>query len=129
MPTRPFRGGAAYLAIRTGAPVVPVHLQGTGRILRKGKKIPQPSKTTVTFGEPLLPNEKETYRAFAARLESSVAALADEATSDWWQARLRIHANTSPSLTGPDVGTWRRVWALGDRTHTRRREKQRWPDL
>ena len=33
---QPFRGGAAYLALRCGVPVVPVHLEGTGRILPKG---------------------------------------------------------------------------------------------
>jgi 1-acyl-sn-glycerol-3-phosphate acyltransferase len=65
---QPFRGGAAYLAIRCNVPVVPVHLQGTGRILRKGKKLPQPSRTTVTFGDPLQPGEDENSRAFAARL-------------------------------------------------------------
>ena len=33
---QPFRGGAAYIALRCGVPVVPIHLEGTGRILRKG---------------------------------------------------------------------------------------------
>jgi 1-acyl-sn-glycerol-3-phosphate acyltransferase len=33
---QPFRGGAAYLAVRCGVPVVPVHIDGTGRILRPG---------------------------------------------------------------------------------------------
>jgi 1-acyl-sn-glycerol-3-phosphate acyltransferase len=126
---QPFRGGAAYLAIRCNVPVVPVHLQGTGRILRKGKKLPQPSRTTVTFGDPLQPGEDENSRAFAARLEAAVAALADEATSDWWQARVRAHAGTSPDLTGPDIGAWRRVWALGDRDRRAKRNRRHWPEL
>ena len=29
---QPFRGGAAYLAIRCGVPVVPIHVSGTGQI-------------------------------------------------------------------------------------------------
>ncbi len=99
---QPFRGGAAYLAIRCGVPVVPVHLQGTGRILRKGKKLPQPSHTTVTFGDPLLPGEDEQSRAFATRLEAAVAAAG---------------------------GAWRRAWALGDRDRRSRRSKRRWPEL
>ena len=33
--TQPFRGGAAYLARRTGRPVVPVYLHGTRHVLPK----------------------------------------------------------------------------------------------
>ena len=124
-----FRGGAAFLAIRCKVPVVPIHLQGTGRILRKGRTLPRPSRTTVTFGDPLVAAEGENARAFAIRLQTAVAALGDEATSDWWQARRRAHAGTSPGLTGPDVGAWRRTWALGDRDRRSRRKRRRWPEL
>jgi 1-acyl-sn-glycerol-3-phosphate acyltransferase len=124
-----FRGGAAFLAIRCNVPVVPIHLQGTGRILRKGRALPHPSRTTVTFGDPLVAAEGENARAFAVRLQAAVAALGDEATSDWWQARRRAHAGTSPGLTGPDVGAWRRAWALGDRDRRSRRKRRRWPAL
>ena len=124
-----FRGGAAYLAIRCGVPVVPIHLQGTGRILRKGKNLPRPSRTTVTFGDPLTADHGDNARAFAARLQAAVAALGDEATSDWYKARVRAHAGTSPGLTGPDVGAWRRAWALGDRDHSSQRRRRRWPAL
>ena len=37
---QPMRGGAAYLATRTGRPVVPVHIEGTYRILPRGGKRP-----------------------------------------------------------------------------------------
>ena len=124
-----FRGGAAYLAIRCNVPVVPIHLQGTGRILRKGRTLPRPSRTTVTFGDPLTAGRDENARSFAARLQAAVAALGDEATSNWYQARLRAHAGTSPGLTGPDVGAWRRAWALGDRDRRSRRRRRRWPAL
>jgi 1-acyl-sn-glycerol-3-phosphate acyltransferase len=40
---QPFRGGAAYLSLRCHVPVVPVHIEGTGRILRKGKNRPSRS--------------------------------------------------------------------------------------
>lgn len=126
---QPFRGGAAYLAIRCGVPVVPVHLQGTGRILPKGTKRIRPGKTVVTFGRPVWPTEGESSLKFAARLEREVAALADEATSDWYSARVRAHASTSPSLAGPSAGAWRRAWALGDRRGRQRPAGRRWPDL
>ena len=53
----------------------------------------------------------------------------DEATSDWYQARIRAHAGTSPGLTGPDIGAWRRAWALGDRDRRSRRRRRRWPKI
>ncbi|MEM7142009.1 MAG: lysophospholipid acyltransferase family protein [Actinomycetota bacterium] len=126
---QPFRGGAAYLAQKTGRPVVPIHLEGTGRILRKGRSLPRPSTTSVTFGRPLLPRDDENATRFAARLEAEVAALADEASSDWFRARLRAHAAESPDLTGPDSGQWRRAWALGDRSRGAKRRSRRWPEI
>ena len=124
-----FRGGAAFLAIRCKVPVVPIHLQGTGRILRKGRTLPRPSRTTVTFGDPVRANDEENARAFAVRLQAAVAALGDEASSDWWQARRRAHAGTSPGLTGPAIGAWRRAWVLGDRNRGIGRKRPRWPEL
>ena len=123
------RGGGAYLAARTGVPVVPIHIDGTGNIFAKGDKKPRPGSTTVTFGHPLLPLDGENSTRFAARIESAVAALADEARSDWWQARVRAHAGHTPALTGPETTSWRRAWALGDRKSRARRRRAAWPDL
>jgi 1-acyl-sn-glycerol-3-phosphate acyltransferase len=124
---QPFRGGAAYLSLKCGVPVVPVHLEGTSRILRKGRTVPRPAATRVTFGPPLWPEPDEESRELATRIEGAVAALADEATTDWWQARQRAHQGRIPPLTGPDAPTWRRAWALDDRR--RRTRRRRWPDL
>jgi 1-acyl-sn-glycerol-3-phosphate acyltransferase len=120
------RGGAAYLGVRCNVPVVPVHLEGTGRILGRGDKRPRPGTTTVTFGRPLWAEEGEDARRFAPRIEAAVAALADEATTDWWSARRRAAAGTTPPLSGPDAPTWRRLWALGP-DRSRRRPKRAWP--
>jgi 1-acyl-sn-glycerol-3-phosphate acyltransferase len=124
---QPFRGGAAYLASKCGVPVVPIHVEGTGRILRKGRTLPRPAATRITFGRPMSPEPEEDSRRFAARIEAEVASLADEAMSGWWLARRRAHAGHTPPLTGPDAPEWRRTWALGDRS--RRRSRRRWPDL
>ena len=123
------RGGAAYLSSRAGVPVVPIHLEGTGRIFAKGDKRVRPGSTTVTFGAPLSPEPRESSTRFAARIEAAVAALADEARTDWWSARRRAHAGATPALTGPETTSWRRAWALGDRRSRRRRDRPRWPDL
>jgi 1-acyl-sn-glycerol-3-phosphate acyltransferase len=126
---QPFRGGAAYLALRCGVPVIPVHLQGTGRILRKGRKVPRPATTKVTFGAPLWPAEGQNASRFGDTIQQAVSALADEAATDWWQARRRAHAGETPALTGPDAPAWRRTWALGDPSKRRRRQRRRWPDI
>ena len=99
---QPFRGGAAYLARRTGRPVVPVHLDGTRHVLPKrgrGHRAPRwlghrgpggagpPVPVTVIFGTPLSPREGEDARRFGARIEAAVATLADEVATDWWTAR------------------------------------------
>ena len=126
---QPFRGGAAYIAQRCGVPVVPIHLEGTGRILRKGKNRPSRARVTVTFGTPLVAQPKEDARKFAVRIEREVAVLADEAATDWWQARRRAYDSATPSLTGPTVAPWRRAWAVSARDKTVRRAKRRWPEI
>jgi 1-acyl-sn-glycerol-3-phosphate acyltransferase len=48
------RTGVAFLALQTGAPVVPVGLVGTDKAMPVGGKIPRLSaRITVRFGEPL----------------------------------------------------------------------------
>jgi 1-acyl-sn-glycerol-3-phosphate acyltransferase len=126
---QPFRGGAAYLSLRCEVPVVPVHVEGTGRILRKGHRVPRPTPTKVTFGAPLRADDDEDSRRFAVRIERSVAELADEAGTDWWSARRRAATGDTPPLQGPSSGAWRRTWTLGDRRPGRRRRKAGWPDL
>lgn len=126
---QPFRGGAAYLASRCEVPVVPLHIEGTGRILRKGAKLPNPANVRVTYGVPLRSEAGESAARFAERIERAVAELADEATTDWWQARQRAAQGITPALTGPNAPAWRRAWALGDRSRKRRRQTRSWPKL
>jgi len=122
---QPFRGGAAYLSIKCGVPVVPVHIEGTRRVLKKGAKRLTPSTTHLTFGRPLHPDAGDDARSFSVRLEQAVAALADEQATDWWTARRRAAAGATSSLTGPAAGAWRRTWALGENKREQRR--RRWP--
>jgi 1-acyl-sn-glycerol-3-phosphate acyltransferase len=130
---QPFKGGAAYLSGRTGAPIVPVHIDGTDSILGKGMSRPRPGRTRITFGRPLRP-AGETTRRFNDRIARAVAELADEATTDYWTARRRAAAGTTPTLGGPAYTGWRRTWALAERRRRgiagwRRPPHRRWPDL
>jgi 1-acyl-sn-glycerol-3-phosphate acyltransferase len=48
------RTGVAFLALQTGAPVVPVGLVGTDKVMPVGAKLPSlRQRVTVRFGEPL----------------------------------------------------------------------------
>ena len=127
--SQPHRSGAAYLALREGLPVVPVHLEGTRRVLRKGSGRVRPSTTTVTFGAPLRPREGEDAKEFAARVEQAVAVLADEQATDWWSARQRAARGATPALTGPDAAMWRRYWSLGEGRRASRPRTPRWPRI
>ncbi len=107
--TQPFTGGAAYLARRTGRPVVPVYLHGTRHVLPKtaetGARAPGGSGTearrrgrvrrspiAVLFGAPMSPDEGESAHRFSDRVEGAVATLAREVHADWWQARRSVSA-------------------------------------
>jgi len=122
------RGGAAYLGTKTGRPVVPMYLEGTRRVMKRGAAFPTPSRTSVTFGSPLHPEEGESSRAFAVRIEQAIEVLADEAANGFWTARRRAAAGTTPSLRGPDALSWRRSWALGE-NRRRSRPAASWPEL
>jgi 1-acyl-sn-glycerol-3-phosphate acyltransferase len=129
-----FKAGAAYLSIKTGAPVVPVFIDGTGSIFGKGMKRPKRGHTRIVFGAPLFPDDNENTRRYNERIERAVTLLGDESTTDFWTARRRAASGNSTPLTGPDYTGWRRQWALYDSRKTgvagqRRRQKRRWPDL
>ena len=129
-----FKAGAAYLSSRTGAPIVPMFIEGTGSIYGKGMKRPKPGRTRVTFGRPLWPGNGESTKRYNERVNRAVTELGDESLTDWYTARRRAAAGTSPSLSGPEHNGWRRTWALADQRKrgmagVRRRQQRRWPDL
>ncbi|MFG2001041.1 lysophospholipid acyltransferase family protein [Spirillospora sp. NPDC048911] len=63
------RTGVARLALRTGAPVVPVALLGTDRVQPPGRAVPKPGRIDVRIGAAL---------DFSRRAETSVRAVTDE---------------------------------------------------
>jgi len=85
--TQHFFDGAAFLACRTGAPVVPVGLGGTEAAMPKGSKMVHPVKMTIVIGEPLLPPplpangraSRHDIKAMTAELAERIQILFDEA--------------------------------------------------
>jgi len=66
----PFRRGVAHLA--RVAPVVPVTVTGTDRLLPKGSRFPHRSRVTLCFGPPMTLRPGETPDQFTARVERAV---------------------------------------------------------
>lgn len=50
---QPFRPGVGLLAVETEAPLVPVYLSGTWRVLPTGRIFPRPYPVSVSFGKPI----------------------------------------------------------------------------
>jgi 1-acyl-sn-glycerol-3-phosphate acyltransferase len=121
-----YKGGVAYLAQRTGVPVVPIFIEGTFEMLGKGSSRFKRGTTTLTFGRPLRDNG-EDVRVFNRRIEKSVDALALETHTDWWTAALQAGSDTVPSLQPENRDSWIADWR---RTATLPTKKQTpsWPN-
>jgi 1-acyl-sn-glycerol-3-phosphate acyltransferase len=127
---RRHRPGAAFVSKRTGAPVVPVYIDGTSRILPKGQSWPTRASCAVVFGKPVSIGPDGDVRQFAVRIERAVDELADELARGWWEARKNAHRGTTPEISGPETGAWRRRWALGPKPGQHRiATARRWPEL
>jgi 1-acyl-sn-glycerol-3-phosphate acyltransferase len=120
---RGFKAGVAHLATQTGAPVVPVYVQGTHALLPAGAALPRPSAVAVHFGAPLVATPEESARVFNERLEDAVAELATAARGHtyrdaaprrpgWrerWRPQGALAAEPRPVLPDPEEG-WIARW-------------------
>jgi 1-acyl-sn-glycerol-3-phosphate acyltransferase len=73
----PFKRGPFFLAMESGAPVVPVSIVGATRLLPKGSKNLKSGAVTVTFHPPLHPadyaDKEELMAAVRSAIESGLA--------------------------------------------------------
>ncbi len=80
----PLEGGVALLALKTGAPVVPVWIEGTWEAYPIHRRFPRPRKVTIRFGSPILPEhlpqdlpEKERRALLLRDLRAAMEGLRD----------------------------------------------------
>ena len=59
------RTGIGWLALHSGAPVIPVAMVGTDKLLPPGHKVPRPGRIQVRIGKPLLFDELRAQPAGA----------------------------------------------------------------
>lgn len=139
-----FKSGAAFVAHRSGAKVIPVFMEGTARVLPKSpiEKGESPGGSgsesrgvsrlrrhpvSIVFGRPLSDAPDEDVRAFSTRIEEAVMELGRETVTDYYQAR----RSQDRTLTqGPDAPPWRRAWARPRAIAVSERSpRDRWPFL
>lgn len=76
--------GAAELAIRTGATIVPVGIMGTENVMAVEQRFPRPVTFTVRFGEPIPAPARQQpagpqRRALTEQIMAAIAGLVDDA--------------------------------------------------
>ena len=79
--------GPAYVACRTGAPIVPVGIGGSERAMPKGAKFIRPVKVVIVVGEPIHPPPpvdgarvpRRAVRELTETLRTRIQALYDTA--------------------------------------------------
>jgi 1-acyl-sn-glycerol-3-phosphate acyltransferase len=109
-----WRRGAAYLAMATGAPLVPVAHWGGHRVATIGGRysLRRGAAVQVWVGEPLVPRPAETAEELTTRLRERIAAMVGElaaaypqppqypARTWWWPAHL---GGAAPAEAGMPV--------------------------
>ena len=80
---RPFKPGAAHIAIRAGAPIVPMAIVGTRKILPPGSSHLHPGRAELRIGEPI-PTEGLHNRDGKRVIQEVQAEVARIAAAERW---------------------------------------------
>jgi 1-acyl-sn-glycerol-3-phosphate acyltransferase len=72
----PLFGGAGYLAVKLGVPVIPVGIGGSERILPPGARVPRLGRVAIVIGEPIHPPavDGRSRRAAATKVTEQLSA-------------------------------------------------------
>ncbi|MDR8410071.1 1-acyl-sn-glycerol-3-phosphate acyltransferase [Nonomuraea sp. 3-1Str] len=99
---RLYRGkiGVAWLALRTGAPVLPVALSGTEKVLPVGAKVPRPARIGIRIGEPMTFDGDHTKardrRQVTDEIMAAIQKLSGQEYVPAYAASVKSSANGSP---------------------------------
>lgn len=105
----PFRTGVEFLVRRTGAPVVPVGIDGAFRAFPRGALLPRPRKVVVRYGEAwtaervLAPGGVEALRECIARLAHAPLRVRDR--GDHRDQRSAAASSDVTDRTSPSAGS------------------------
>ena len=96
----PFRSGVEFLVRRTGAPVLPIGIDGTFRALPRGGKFPRPAKCVVRCGE-VWPQERVLAPGGIEALRREIATLANAGLRTDDVQSPRVDQGRSPAPADP----------------------------
>jgi 1-acyl-sn-glycerol-3-phosphate acyltransferase len=85
----PLHDGAAFIAARTGATIVPVGIAGSERALPVGAKLPRPVKIQIVVGTPIEPPVSEG-RVSRSQITEKTEELRRELEAVYAEARRRL---------------------------------------
>jgi 1-acyl-sn-glycerol-3-phosphate acyltransferase len=77
--------GPAFLAARTGAPIVPIGVGGSERVMPIGARVPRPKRVALVVGPPIVPPPNEgrvprrVVRELTEQLQTELQAVFDQA--------------------------------------------------
>jgi 1-acyl-sn-glycerol-3-phosphate acyltransferase len=98
--------GAAFLAARTGAPVVPIGIGGSERIMPRGAKVPHPAKVHIDVGDALAaPARSEKGRVPRSQVHAFTVRLAGEIQRLYDGAQASVGIAVGGLATPTDPGT------------------------
>lgn len=100
----PARAGAGMLAALSNAPVVPVYIQGTGRVLPRGANRPRRAAISVWYGPPLRfarTRGRERYQEISDEIMAAIGRLKAEAEGA--SAPSPVDPATRNDPTGPGL--------------------------
>jgi CMP/dCMP kinase len=84
--------GAAYVALRTGVPIIPVGIGGSERAMPKGSKMLWPVRIAIVVGEPIEPPPTERLRGSRRAVRELTAQLHKELQAVFDAAQVRAGA-------------------------------------
>jgi 1-acyl-sn-glycerol-3-phosphate acyltransferase len=83
----PLFDGVAYVAQRTGAPVIPVGIGGSAAAMPPGARVIAPARVTVVVGAPVPPGEIVNGRVARSQVRDQTAVLATALQAAFDEAR------------------------------------------
>lgn len=79
---KPAKAGIGFLVAKAKAPVVPAYIDGTFKALPKGTAWPRPSKISIRYGRPIMPEDlvglgtgKDVYEKISVLIMDKIAEL------------------------------------------------------
>lgn len=76
----PFKKGPFYLAMESGAPIIPITIRGTEKLMRKGSLKVYPGTVRVIFHPPIEPKDYATREELMAAVREAIQSGLSEGT-------------------------------------------------